>query len=121
MEYNKRKQKFVYDIQSYMNELNDIVSAIVPSEQSIKELSRFLNDFAEYADDSIYKDKVMQIEAERNKCVCVHWSDGIDTIVSGSAITQELKDHIQWRTETYAGKGEDLTFRIEIGDRRLIK
>ena len=57
MEYNKRKQKFVYDIQSYMNELNDIVSAIVPSEQSIKELTRFLNDFAEYADDSIYKDK----------------------------------------------------------------
>lgn len=122
MEYTQHKKRFVSNAPAFLGELearlSDIEQDAAGMEDSIKMIIRVTEEFLEDARDACWHDHRERLIAERRECVCVRWSDGVDTIVSGSVVTQELRDHIQWRTEKYASKGEDLTFRIEIGDRR---
>jgi len=120
MKYTQHKQRFISNAPAFLGELEARISDIEQDadglEDGIETIIRVTEEFLEDARGAIWEDRKARLAAERRDCVRVRWSDGVDTIVSGSAITQELKDHIQWRTERYAS--EDLTFRIEIGDRR---
>ncbi len=122
--YIKHKQEFVAKIPKFLDELKEDLATIDQDfsglEYGIEMIARMVSEFVEDAEDAIRLDRAARLLDEKNNCVRVRWSDGVDTLISGNAITQELRDHIAWRTERYASKGEDLTFRIETGDRRNI-
>jgi hypothetical protein len=121
--YIRHKQAFISSrTPVLLDELQEAVSTIDQDydglELGIETILVRVSDFVEDAEGAIRLDRAARLLAEKRECVRVCWSDGIYTLISGSDITQELKDHIAWRTERYASKGEDLTFRIETGDRR---
>lgn len=46
----------------------------------------------------------------------VEWSDGINSLFMGSELTDDIKQHIQWRKDYYAN--DNLTYRVRFMTRK---